>query len=65
VDGKLVLVLDAKPDARTLYSLLIDANKPEYFIRRDGTTYPARADEIMAILAAPEVDRYGGIPGHR
>lgn len=65
VDGKLVLVLDAKPDARALYSLLIDANKPEYFIRRDGTTYPARADEIMAILAAPEVDRYGGIPGHR
>ena len=65
VDGKLVIVLEVQPDARTIYSLLIDPNKPEYFIRRDGTTYPARADEIMAILAAPEVDPYGGIPGRR
>jgi predicted HTH transcriptional regulator len=51
VDGKLVLVLDVRPNATTLYSLLIDANRPEYFIRRDGTSYPARADEISAIVA--------------
>jgi predicted HTH transcriptional regulator len=65
VAGKLVLILDVGSHARTLYSLLIDPNKPEYFIRRDGTTYPARADEIMAILAAPEIDAYGRLPGRR
>lgn len=64
VDGKLVLVLDVRPRPGTLYSLLIDANKPEYFIRRDATTYPARADEIAAILSAPALDPYG-IPRHR
>lgn len=46
LDGKLVLVLEVEPNQRTLYSLLIDANRPEYYIRRDGTTYPAGADEI-------------------
>lgn len=65
VDGKVVLVLEVRPNQRTLYSLLIDTNRPEYFIRRDGTSYPARADEIMALLAAPEVAAYGRIPRHR
>ncbi len=51
VDGKLVLVLEVDPNQRVLYSLLIDANKPDYYIRRDGTTYPARADEIAAIFS--------------
>lgn len=54
VDGKLVLVLEVEPNERTLYSLLIDSNKPEYYIRRDGTTYPARADEIAAIFSVSD-----------
>jgi Putative DNA-binding domain len=53
VDEKLVLVLEVDPNERILYSLLIDASKPEYYIRREGTTYPARADEIAAIFTLP------------
>jgi hypothetical protein len=64
VDGKLVLVLEVTPAPNALYSLLIDANRPEYFIRRDGTTYPARADEIAAIFEVANVDQFG-MPRHR
>lgn len=53
VDGKLVLVLEVTPNQQVLYSLLIDSNKPEFYIRRNGTTYPARADEITAIFGLP------------
>ena len=59
-----MLVLEIQPSQRTLYSLLIDANRPEYYIRRDGTTYPARADEIAAIFSLPEVGAFAGIPRH-
>jgi predicted HTH transcriptional regulator len=52
VDGKLVLMLEVEPTERTLYSLLIDVDRPEYYIRRDATTYPARADEIASVLSA-------------
>ncbi len=65
VDSRLVLVLEVTPNPRMLYSLLIDANKPEYFIRRDGTTYPARADEIAAIFDVTNVDQSAGVQQYR
>jgi hypothetical protein len=59
VEGKLVLALEIRRSQGTLYSLLIDATRPEYYIRRDGTTYPARADEITAIFDIPQLDQFG------
>ena len=64
VDGKGVLVLVIEPNdgTGTLYALTVDKNKPEYFIRREGTTFYARPEEIAAIVrsSAPAVPHLFG-----
>lgn len=37
VDGRLVLVLHVPPGGGVIHALVLDANKPEYYVRRDGT----------------------------
>jgi hypothetical protein len=64
-DGKGVLALVVEPNNGTLYALTLNKNKPEYFVRREGTTFYARPDEIRAILAsrAGTIPHMFGLPG--
>lgn len=50
-DGRSVLILEVLPGAGKLHALVLDSDKPEYYVRRDGTTYYAKPDELSAILA--------------
>jgi hypothetical protein len=56
---------ELRPSPRTLYSLLINANRPEYFTAATARSYPARADEITAVFDVPQVDQFGEIPRRR
>jgi hypothetical protein len=53
IDGRHLLVLHVQPGGGTIYALIVDGNKPEYYVRRDGTTFYARPDELEAIAARP------------
>jgi hypothetical protein len=55
VDGRGVLIADVPPGRGTLYALVVDQNKPEYYVRRDGTTYYARPEELAAIIGRGNV----------
>ena len=48
VDGKGVLVIEVTGDTGKIYSLVVEANRPEYFVRRGATTFPARAEELQS-----------------
>lgn len=50
LDGRGVLIAEVPPGNGTLHALVIDANKPEYYVRRDGTTYYAQPEELAAIV---------------
>jgi hypothetical protein len=49
-DGRNVLVLDVSPNSGVLYGLTVNANRPEYYVRRDGTTFYAQPDEVASIV---------------
>jgi hypothetical protein len=51
VDGKRVLLLELGPSTGTLHALVLDLEKPEYYVRRAATTYYARPEEIAAVFA--------------
>jgi ATP-dependent DNA helicase RecG len=53
LDGRAVLIAEVPPGDATLHALVPDANKPEYYVRRDGTTYYATPDEVTAIVGRP------------
>jgi hypothetical protein len=53
IDGHHLLVLHVQPGGGTIHALVADGNKPEYYVRRDGTTFYARPDELQAIAAPP------------
>lgn len=46
-----VLLLSVAPNDGTVYALAINPNKPEYYVRRDATTFYAQPDEISSIAA--------------
>jgi hypothetical protein len=46
-----VLHLAIEPNDGRLFALTLHRDKPEYFVRRQATTYYARAEEIAAVLA--------------
>ena len=48
VDGKGVLVIEVTGDTGKIHSLVVEANRPEYFVRRGATTFPARAEELQS-----------------
>jgi hypothetical protein len=50
LDGRTVIVLDVTASGGTLHALTLHRNKPEYFVRRDATTFYARPDEIEAVV---------------
>ena len=54
LDGCNIVVLDVGPGNGVLHALTLDANKPEYYVRRDGTTYYARPEEIAAVIKGGE-----------
>jgi hypothetical protein len=43
-------VLEVLSGGGVLHSLTLDQNKPEYYVRRDGTTFYARPDELAAVV---------------
>jgi hypothetical protein len=52
IDGCGVLIVEVSPGSATLYALVVDPDKPEYYVRRDGTTYYARPEELAAIASS-------------
>ena len=50
LQGKNILVLEVLPSNGTLHALRLDHNKPEYYVRRDGTTFYARPNELAAVV---------------
>jgi predicted HTH transcriptional regulator len=52
VEGRNVLVLRVDPNRGQLYALVLDTERSEYYVRRDGTTFPAQPEELTQIVAA-------------
>lgn len=52
VDKKYVIRLDVSPGGGSLFALVLDANRPEYYVRRNGSTFYARPDELAAIVSS-------------
>lgn len=50
LDGRAVLVLHVQPGDGVLHALTVEKNRPEYYVRRDGTTFYARPDEVAAVV---------------
>lgn len=50
LDGKKILVLEVLSGGGVLHALTLDQNKPEYYVRRDGTTFYARPEELAAVV---------------
>ena len=50
VEGKKVIRLDVAPNRGIIYALIAEGNKPEYYVRRNGSTYYARPDELTALI---------------
>lgn len=51
INGKCVVRLDVEAGHGALDASLADANRPEYFVRRNGSTYYARPDELTNIIS--------------
>ncbi len=50
VDGKVVIKLDVGSGSGVLYALILDSSRPEYYVRRNGSTYYARPEELAQIV---------------
>lgn len=50
LEGRTILVLEVSPSNGFLHALTVNANRPEYYVRRDGTTFFARPDEVAAVV---------------
>lgn len=50
LDGRNILVLEVLSGGGVLHALTLDRNRPEYYVRRDGTTFFARPNEVAAIV---------------
>jgi hypothetical protein len=65
LDGRHLLVVHVQPGGGAIHALVLDGNKPEYYVRRDGTTFYARPDEIEAIVAQRVQPAQAAIPWRR
>ena len=63
LDNRDVLVLHVEPGRGTIHALVLDSNKPEYYVRRDGTTYYARPDDLAAIAGQTSSSAATILPG--
>lgn len=60
VDEKCVIRVDVRENQGVIHALVVDANHPEYFVRRNGSTYPARPEELAALIKpAPSSGPFG------
>ncbi len=50
VDGKCVVRVDIEANQGVIYALTLDPNRPEYYVRRNGSTYFARSEELTALV---------------
>lgn len=50
VDGKSVLVVEVEGNSGTIHALTVEREKPEFYVRRGATTFPARSEELQSIL---------------
>jgi hypothetical protein len=50
LDGKNIIVLEVPSGGGVLHALTLDQNRPEYYVRRDGTTFYARPNELTAVI---------------
>jgi hypothetical protein len=51
LDGKTLLVVEVRPSPGDIYGLVLDGNKPEYYVRRGATTFHAQPDELLRGVA--------------
>ena len=62
VEDKFVIRLDVTAGAGSLYALALDANRPEYYVRRNGSTYYARPEELADVAAKRVRQSPQGLP---
>jgi hypothetical protein len=66
VDGKTILVLHVEPGPAPPYAIAVDKgsrDKPEYFVRRGSSTYPAQPSELReAARNRPTMQTNGSTP---
>ncbi len=60
VEGKLVMSLTVEGGNNPPYG--IHPEKPEYYVRRGSTTFPARQEEVRTLAQPPTTGPYGSIP---
>jgi predicted HTH transcriptional regulator len=60
---KVVLVVEVEGNKSTIHALTVDADKPEYFVRRGATTFPARPEELQAIARSQQTTEPGSWRG--
>jgi predicted HTH transcriptional regulator len=49
-NGHNILALHVGANSGIIYALTLNSNKPEFYVRRDGTTFYAQPDEIASII---------------
>jgi hypothetical protein len=52
LDGKNLLVAEVRSSQGQLHALMVDPEKPEYYVRRGATTFYARPEELTAVIEA-------------
>lgn len=50
IDDKCVIRLDIGSNQGMLHALVVDPNRPDYYVRRNGSTYFARPEELAALV---------------
>jgi hypothetical protein len=60
VNGKLIVSLTVEAGDNPPYG--IHPEKPEYYVRRGATTFPARQDEVRTLAQPPSTGSYPPIP---
>jgi len=63
IDDRFVIRLDVSPSGGTLHALVLEGSKPEYYVRRNGSTYFARPEELAQIVGKAYQQPMGGIRG--
>jgi hypothetical protein len=51
VEGTQVLVVEVEANSGVIHALTVDPDKPEFYVRRGATSFPARSEELQAILS--------------
>ncbi len=54
VDGRFVIRVDVDACQGEIRALIVNANSPEYYVRRNGSTYRAQPEELTALVKPNE-----------